>query len=168
MDEPTDNAATTARTVVELLAERGLTIATAESLTGGALASSFVDVPGASRVFLGGVVTYATETKTSVLAVDATRLAEFGPVDSVVAQQMALNVAEKFGSDIGLATTGVAGPGPADGHPAGTVWIAIVRDGDVILCEKLALPGERTAVRAGTIHAILRRLFAELSTVGEY
>lgn len=157
-----------AKAVVELFISRGLTLATAESLTGGALASSLVDVPGTSQVFRGGAVTYAADTKASVLDVDPIRLAEFGPVDPVVAQQMAVRVAEKFGANVGISTTGVAGPGPADGHPAGTVWIAFSFDGAVVFCEKFALSGDRNAVRAGTIQTALSALFTEFSIVKEF
>ncbi|VEI12630.1 CinA family protein [Trueperella bialowiezensis] len=122
---PIGDAGSLAHDVVTALTERGGTIAVAESLTGGLLASTIVSVPGASECFRGGAVTYATDTKASVLGVSRERLAQTGPVDGVVAQQMATGVAELFGADIGIATTGVAGPGPADGHPAGTVYVAI-------------------------------------------
>ncbi|WFN91151.1 CinA family protein [Arcanobacterium wilhelmae] len=114
-----------ARLLVERHRERSASIAVAESLTGGALASAIVDVPGASVVFRGGAVTYATETKVSVLGVSEERLALTGPVDGVVAEQMAAGAARLFRAEFGIATTGVAGPGPNDGFPAGTVWIGV-------------------------------------------
>ena len=106
------------------LTQRGLTIATAESLTGGGLVARLVDVPGASHVVRGGACTYAVDTKSSVLGVSESRLSMTGPVDEEVARQMARGARSLFGADIGVSTTGVAGPGPADGFEAGTVHIA--------------------------------------------
>lgn len=111
------------------LAARGLSIATAESLTGGALVARLVDIPGASRVVRGGVCTYATDTKASVLSVSRERLELTGPVDAEVAKQMASGARALFGADIALSTTGVAGPGSADGHEAGTVHVACAGPG---------------------------------------
>ena len=111
--------------IVAELAARRMTVACAESLTGGLLADAFVRVPGASQVFRGGVCAYAADAKASVLGVDADRLASTGPVDEGVALEMARGVRRMFGADVALATTGVAGPGPADGHEAGTVWVAV-------------------------------------------
>ena len=136
------------------LTQRGLTIATAESLTGGGLVARLVDVPGASHVVRGGACTYAVDTKSSVLGVSAIQLALTGPVDEQVARQMARGARELFHADIGLSTTGVAGPGPADGFPAGTVHIACAHPaGEEHLL--LHLQGDRAAVRAGAIDAAL-------------
>ena len=107
------------------LTQRGLTIATAESLTGGGLVARLVDVPGASHVVRGGACTYAVDTKASVLGVSESQLAATGPVNEQVARQMARGARELFRADIGVSTTGVAGPGPADGFPAGTVHAAV-------------------------------------------
>src|SRR5699024_2625661 len=102
-------------------------IATAESLTGGLLSSALVDIPGASRVFSGGVVAYATELKHKFLGVDQHRLDRFGPVDPIVAMEMARGVKERCSSDFGVATTGVAGPDPdpQTGLPAGVVFVGV-------------------------------------------
>ena len=102
------------------LTQRGLTIATAESLTGGGLVARLVDVPGASHVVRGGACTYAVDTKASVLGVSESQLAATGPVNEQVARQMARGARELFRADIGVSTTGVAGPGPADGFPPRT------------------------------------------------
>jgi len=99
--------------LIQELARRALTVATAESLTGGGLVSRLVDVPGASHVVRGGACTYAVDTKASVLGVSRERLALTGPVDEQVARQMAEGARSLFGATIGLSTTGVAGPGPA-------------------------------------------------------
>lgn len=136
------------------LTVRGLTIATAESLTGGGLVARLVDVPGASRVVRGGACTYAVDTKASVLGVSESQLAATGPVDEQVARQMARGARSLFGADIGLSTTGVAGPGPADGFEAGTVYIACAHPtGEEH--RLLYLGGDRAAVRAGAIGAAL-------------
>jgi nicotinamide-nucleotide amidase len=116
----------TAAQLVRLLTQQGRTIAVAESLTGGLVASTIVGVPGASKVFRGGVVAYSTEVKASVLGVDPGLLSRVGAVDPDVADEMAYGVARLLGADYGLATTGVAGPDPQDGQPVGTVWITVV------------------------------------------
>lgn len=136
------------------LTQRGLTIATAESLTGGGLVARLVDVPGASHVVRGGACTYAVDTKSSVLGVSESRLSMTGPVDEEVARQMARGARELFHADIGLSTTGVAGPGPADGFPAGTVHIACAHPAGEEH-RLLHLEGDRAAVRAGAIDAAL-------------
>lgn len=121
----TNDAVEVARELIADLTRDSRTLAVAESLTGGLLASTIVSVPGASMCFRGGVVTYMTDTKASVLGVSQEQLDETGPVDPTVAEQMARGVAELFNADIGLSTTGVAGPGPADGHEAGTVVVGL-------------------------------------------
>ena len=144
-------------TLIADLARRGLSIATAESLTGGGLVARLVDVPGASHVVRGGVCTYAVDTKASVLGVSESRLTLTGPVDEQVARQMAVGVRSLFGASIGLSTTGVAGPGPADGFPAGTVHIACAHPAGVEH-RLLHLEGDRAQVRAGAIDAALTLL----------
>src|SRR4051812_4003327 len=108
--------------VVHELARTGLTVATAESLTGGLVCAALTDVPGASAVVRGGVVSYATDLKASVLGVDEHVLAAGGAVQARVAREMALGVAQLCGADLGVGTTGVAGPDPQDGQPVGTVF----------------------------------------------
>lgn len=134
--------------------ERALTLAVAESLTGGMVCSTLVGVSGASTVLVGSVVAYATRVKAQVLGVDAELLARRGPVDGEVALQMAAGVARLLGADVGLATTGVAGPGPADGHPAGTVHVAVVAPWAQEQ-RGLSLPGDRARVRRGAAEAVL-------------
>ena len=99
----------------------GRTIAVAESLTGGLVAGALTGVAGASAVVRGGVVAYATDLKAVLLGVPEAVLAEHGPVHPEVAAAMADGVRRRLGADFGVATTGVAGPGPAEGKPAGTV-----------------------------------------------
>ena len=142
-----------ARAAADLLRaarDHSLTLAVAESLTGGQVASSLVEVPGASRVLVGAVVAYATRIKAQVLGVDAAHLERTGPVDRDVALQMAHGVRRLLGADLGLATTGVAGPGPADGHPSGTVHIAVVAPWGQRHRE-LHLSGDRSQIRCATV-----------------
>ena len=122
---PVDDAARSstlveaARYLLSSAESRGLTVAVAESLTGGDVVSALVSVPGASTVVVGGVVAYATRIKAQVLGVDERRLERTGPVDGEVAEQMASGVAALMETDLGLATTGVAGPRSRRWPPCG-------------------------------------------------
>lgn len=143
--------------VVAACRAAGLTVAVAESLTAGLVAARLADVPGASDVLRGGVVAYASDLKASLLGVDAGLLRRVGAVDPQVATQMARGVRERLGADIGVATTGVAGPDPADGRPPGTVYVAVATDRtSQVLGEHL--PGDRAAVRAATVDLALTLL----------
>jgi nicotinamide-nucleotide amidase len=133
---------------------RGWTVAVAESLTGGLVCASLVGVPGASAVLRGGVVAYATELKGTLLGVDRALLDARGAVDPDVARAMAVGVRARLGADVGLATTGVAGPDPQDGHPPGTVHVAVsTPDGTQV--RSLQLAGDRSAIRTQSVHAVL-------------
>ena len=143
-----------AQSLVTRLTQTGLTIAAAESLTGGLVCSALVDVPGASAVLRGSVTAYTTELKAQVLGVDAARLASVGPVDAQVAQEMADGAAQLLGADVAVATTGVAGPGPADGHEAGTVYIAAIAPWGSVW-RLLQLEGQRSQIRAQTVRHVL-------------
>ncbi len=110
---------------IKLLTEEGQTVAVAESLTGGLVAAALTSVPGASVVVRGGVVAYATELKAALLDVPAELLARHGAVHPDVAAAMAIGVRRRLGATYGAATTGVAGPGPAEGKPQGTVFVAV-------------------------------------------
>lgn len=159
--------------VVEALRRRGQSVAVAESLTGGELCSRLVAVPGVSAVLRGGVVAYATDLKASLLGVDGHLLARHGAVHAEVAAAMARGVADRLGADWGVATTGVAGPQPQDGHQPGTVHVAVHvpahgsaqgpggPDGGRVLT--LALEGDRPAVRTATVAAALDLLLVLLS-----
>jgi nicotinamide-nucleotide amidase len=148
---------TEAPAVVDALRRAGLTIAVAESLTGGLLVAELVSVPGASVVVRGGVVAYATELKAELLGVDAALLDAVGPIHPDVATQMAAGVRARLGADIGIATTGVAGPDPQDGHPPGEVWLGFAI-GDEVSSVGLALGGDRAAIRRDTVSESLSRL----------
>ena len=148
---------TDASGVVDALRARGLTIAVAESLTGGLLVAELVSVPGASAVVRGGVVAYATELKATLLGVDADLLAASGPIHPDVARAMADGVRRRLGADVGVATTGAAGPDPQDGHAAGEVWLGFAV-GDAVTAVGLALGGDRAAIRRDTVSESLSRL----------
>ncbi|GAA4403965.1 CinA family protein [Fodinibacter luteus] len=140
--------------VVGLLRRLGLTIGTAESLTGGLVCAALTSVPGASAVVRGGVVAYASEVKAQVLHVDRDVLDREGAVSAVVAAQLAQGVRSVLTCDVGVSTTGVAGPEPADGRPVGTVHVAAAGPWG-ILGEALALTGDREQIRAASVHAAL-------------
>ncbi|WP_239309928.1 MULTISPECIES: competence/damage-inducible protein A [unclassified Frankia] len=143
-------------TVLRLLADRGETLAVAESLTGGLLAGRLTDVPGASAVFRGGVVTYATDAKASLLGVDAELLATSGAVSTQAAEAMAAGVRDLLGATHGLAVTGVAGPTELEGKPVGTLHIGMVGPSGA-LTRSVQLPGDRPRNRA---YAVVQALDA--------
>ena len=153
----TAGAAVTAAEPLARLKERGQTLAVAESLTGGLLAATIVDVPGASAVFRGGLVVYATDLKGSLAGVPGELLAARGPVDPDVALALARGARERCRADWGLATTGVAGPDPQDGHPVGEVYVGIAGP-DLADVRRLTLMGDRPAIRAGSVTAALALL----------
>lgn len=136
-----------------------LTLAVAESLTGGALTAELTRPAGASAVVMGGVVVYATQLKHDLLGVDQEILDEYGPVHSDVASQLAQGVRKQLSTDevtvdIGVATTGVAGPGWQSGQSPGTVFIAVAADSGTTV-SALHLEGSRSAIRAQTVaHAV--------------
>lgn len=139
--------------------DAGAQLATAESLTGGMVGQLICTVPGASVVYRGGVISYATEVKASVLGVPADLLAERGAVDPDVAIAMAQGTARVCGADFGLATTGAAGPEPCDGKPVGRVYLAVAHpgSGDVRLLEK-NYDGNRAEIRAQAAYDALNLL----------
>ena len=155
-----------AERLIARLKELGWTVGVAESLTGGLVAASLVSVPGASAVVRGGVVAYATDIKQSLLGVDATLLAAHGPVHPRVARQMAEGVRRALGTtsgaaDVGIATTGIAGPLSPDGQPVGTVHLAVSTPlGSRV--ESLVLSGDRDEIRAEAAALAVRLAFDAL------
>jgi nicotinamide-nucleotide amidase len=146
--------------IVDVLRARSQTLATAESLTGGLLGAAITAVPGASEVYRGGIVAYATDLKAVLLGVPSGLLAEHGPVHPGVAAAMAAGARDRLGATWGLATTGVAGPDPVDGLPPGTVHIAA--SAGVPATRSLALTGGRDEVRRGTVGEVLKLLWEQL------
>ncbi len=154
-----------AATLVQLLRARGETVGTAESLTGGLLCAALVDVPGASQAVRGAVVAYAADVKVGVLGVPATVLAEHGTVSTATARAMAERARTVLAVDWAVATTGVAGPDPAEGRPPGTVHLAVA--GRARVAERsLILDGDRADVRRDAVRAALALLRVELLAAG--
>jgi PncC family amidohydrolase len=139
-----------AELIVGLLTERGQTVAVAESLTGGLLAAALVEIPGASVVFRGGIVAYASDLKSALLDVPASLLERYGAVHADVAGAMAEGVRRRLDATFGVATTGVAGPDPADGQSVGTVYIAAAGQLSTVR-RSLALAGGRRSIRYQTV-----------------
>lgn len=143
--------------VVMRLRELDLSIGTAESLTGGLVCAALTSVPGASTVVRGAVVAYASEVKADVLGVDRDLLAREGAVCEPVAAQLADGIRRVLGCAVGVSTTGVAGPDPADGQPVGTVFVGASGPWG-ILVEELALTGDRDQIRSASVLAVLTLL----------
>ncbi|MHA6668656.1 CinA family protein [Homoserinimonas sp. A447] len=158
---------TSGRDLIRLLLERRMTIAVAESLTGGLLVAELINTPGASAAVLGGVVAYNTELKKTLLGVDTAVLNVHGAVHPDVAMQMATHVREVLAvggvaADVGVSTTGVAGPDPQDGHPAGTVFIGVSITGDVRVLP-LTLKGDRESIRRQVVEFAINEVYARVS-----
>lgn len=144
-----------------LLRSAGATVATAESLTGGRLAVALTETPGASETFLGGVVTYATELKASVLDVDEGIIEEHGVVSPECAKAMASGVRALTGATFGVSTTGVAGPTDQEGKPPGTVFVGISGPG-LLEAVALELSGDRARIQEQSCREALEALAAVL------
>lgn len=151
--------------IIERAADAGLAIATAESLTGGAVVAALVDVPGASRCLAGGAACYSYAAKTRVLGVDSALLEREGAVTVDVARAMARGALDAYGADVAVATTGVAGPGPDErGVPAGTVHLAVASRWGSEEVRELRLTGDRARVRRASVDAALDLLETALWT----
>lgn len=160
--------------VTVILAMQGRSVATAESLTGGQLGSTITAIPGASKIYRGGVIAYASNLKTDLLGVSQSLLAKGGAVQAQVALEMATGAAQRLDAEFGLAVTGVAGPDSQDGHLPGTVFVACIQrdeQGSVIdsVVEQLQLfpeftdPQEaRAQIREETVAAALELLLTFL------
>lgn len=160
-----------AQKLVEELRRRRLTVGVAESLTGGLLAAALVDVAGASAVVRGGIVAYASDLKATLLGVDGRLLSERGAVDPTVAQQMAEGVRRAVGergvpADVGLSTTGVAGPDPSDGREVGTVFVA-VSAAESTRVEEFRFLGDRASIRRQSVVAAIALAIEVLDTFGD-
>ena len=152
--------------LVATLRDRGQTLAVAESLTGGLLAATLVDVPGVSAILRGAIVAYAIDLKSALLGVPVDLLNERGAVDPDVAVAMAAGVRERCGADWALSSTGVAGPDPQDGIAPGTAFVAVAGPGGTAV-RALALDGDRVAVRRGTVIAALSLLAHHLGDLAQ-
>jgi nicotinamide-nucleotide amidase len=143
--------------VIGTLVARGETVATCESVTGGLVSGTLTDVPGASQVLRGGLITYATDLKTALAGVDAAVIATSGVVSAAVAAAMAQGVRRVCRADWGIGVTGVAGPGPSDGVPAGTVWLGLAGPAGC-RTQQVQVAGTRGEVRAAAVGAALTLL----------
>jgi nicotinamide-nucleotide amidase len=148
--------------VLSLCEARGLTLATAESCTGGLVAARLTGIPGASAVVLGGVVAYANEVKEGELDVPAALLEEYGAVSPEVAEAMAHGARERLGADVAVAVTGIAGPdGGTPEKPVGLVYLH-VEGPDGGHGREFSFPGDRASIRAratvGALHLVRRHL----------
>ena len=151
--------------IIGLLAQRRLTLAVAESCTGGLLMSELVGAPGCSAVLLEGLCTYSNESKTRRLGVSVQLLEAHGAVSEEVAIAMAECVARTSGADIGLSTTGIAGPGGGtDEKPVGLVYIGIYINGHTSI-SKLNLTGTRNEIRRQAVDALLEKVIYELKKI---
>jgi nicotinamide-nucleotide amidase len=164
----TDAAAASADIIAECT-RLGLTIAVAESLTGGLLVAELIAIAGASAVVVGGVVAYDTRIKHTVLGVNAQLLETNGAVDPEVARQMALGVRSTLAvggriADIGISTTGVAGPDSQDGKPVGTVYLGFSSEAGVFSTQ-LALSGSRADIRSAVVSESLAELALLIRTL---
>ena len=151
-----------AQSIIETLTSRGQTLAVAESLTGGGLGFALTQVPGASAVFLGGIISYTTEVKVRELGVGQSAIDKYKVVSEEVAIEMAEGAKNKFATTWAISTTGVAGPGDYQGVREGTVWIAI--RGPINQSLTLTLDGGRDGVRQGAISSAIGTFARILST----
>lgn len=151
--------------VAEELLRRDMTIALAESCTGGLLAAALVEYPGISRAFIDGVVCYSNEAKMKRLGVKPETLEKYGAVSGETAAEMAAGAAKTSGARIGLSTTGIAGPaGGTDGKPVGLVYIGVCIDGKSTTKE-MHFSGDRTRIRERAVYSALNLLRRELKRV---
>ncbi len=152
----TRDARSIEQVVIETLAARGGTLATAESCTGGFIANKLTNVPGASRVFLAGYVTYANEAKSSALGVEAALITQHGAVSEPVARAMAEGARQKSGARFAVATTGIAGPdGGTPEKPVGTVFVALAAEGAGTVVQKHRFPADRETFKQLTTQTAL-------------
>lgn len=158
--------ATCAARLVECLVRRGETLGTAESCTGGGVGFAVTAVPGASRVFMGGVVSYGNRVKRDVLGVAPRILDGVGPVSAECAAAMARGARRVLGVDYAVSVTGVAGPGGDGGQPAGYVWFGVAT-GSGVRTENVVFPGGRDEVRAAAIEHALEMVCRCLSQSNE-
>jgi PncC family amidohydrolase len=159
MNEITDNELITLSSKVgRILTEKNLTAATAESCTGGLLSHILTAVSGSSGYFVGGIVAYSNRIKEQILNVDSMTIIKYGAVSEQTAREMANGVSQKLTADIGLSTTGIAGPtGGTPEKPVGLVWIGI-HIGDQTHAYECHFKGERGSVKANTVQEVLTRL----------
>ena len=153
--------------LTDFLKERNISIATAESCTGGMMAKRITDEAGVSAIFDGGIVTYANRIKHQYLGVKNETLATYGAVSAQTAEEMAKGICAAIGADLGIATTGIAGPGGGtDEKPVGTVFVGIYyAPTDTLKILPLHLSGSRDTIRRQTCDAAFREATALLKSI---
>lgn len=144
--------------VIEIFREKGLSLALAESCTGGMIAETITNVAGASDIFYGSAVTYVNSAKEHILGVARETLEKHGAVSSECAEEMACGARRVYGADVAMSVTGIAGPGGgSEAKPVGTVWFGLAtKDGAETFRRRFG--GDRAAVRRQTVEEVLRRL----------
>lgn len=156
------DSSTVAASVIAQAKAKQVTIASCESLTGGAVGAALTEVPGASAAYLGGVITYATALKVKIVQVDAALAASEGVVNEQAARQMAEGALRLSGADFAVSTTGVAGPSGQDGRDPGEVWVGLAWRDDAVGVTSRAeyhfFSGGRGAIRAAAVRAALSLL----------
>jgi PncC family amidohydrolase len=150
-----------ASSLIKKLQDKNLTLSAAESLTGGLVAASLTEIPGASKVFKGSITAYSDEIKQNVLNANKETISKFTSISEQVALEMAINVRKIMNSDIGISTTGVAGPEKSAGFAPGLVFVAI-SIGDHNMCQKLELKGDRSKIRNQTVQELLQLTLSRL------
>lgn len=160
--EVTEAGMTLEERIVEHMREKELTLAAAESCTGGMLSSRIIDVPGVSEVYKAGFVTYANEAKQNLIGVKEETLKEFGAVSEQTAKEMVLGAMKAAKTDMAVATTGVAGPGGGTKEkPVGLVYIACGSEDDIIV-ERCLFKGTRSEIRQASVEHALGMLYKEI------
>jgi len=151
--------------IKEKMTENKLTLSVAESCTGGALASLFTSLPGASKYFILGTVTYTNDMKSVILSVEVDTLAKYSAVSNEIAREMALGVKRISGSDIGISTTGYAGPdGGVENDPVGTVYVGLAV-GNIVDSTRLSFEGSRKEIIRSACASTLEILNETLSRI---
>lgn len=144
--------------VIEIFREKGLSLALAESCTGGMIAETVTNVAGASDIFYGSAVTYVNSAKEHILGVAHETLEKHGAVSSECAEEMACGARSVYGADVAMSVTGIAGPGGgSEAKPVGTVWFGLAAKDDAETFRR-RFDGDRAAVRRQTVEEVLRRL----------
>ena len=155
-----------AREIVEICNRRGLTIATAESCTGGLIAAILTEVPGASQVFTHGFITYANPAKVAMIDVSEAMLASHGAVSEPIARSMAEGARRTAGTSFGIGVTGIAGPGGgSEQKPVGLVHVACANPQGKTQHKECHFEGSRTCIRLKTVEAGLAMLLKQLEVV---
>ena len=151
-----------AREAITALKDRGLTVCTCESLTGGLICATLVDVPGASKVVRGGLIAYQTDTKPLLAGAAAALIEAKGVVSAEVAAAMAEGARKRLHADIAVSATGMASPGEPDEPPAGTVFVGVASEKGTRTIP-LTLTGTRAEIRQKTVKTAIKAIIAELT-----